>query len=118
MSVVTPQDIRAAADTLSQFTSYLRDAPDLAEALSLAEPLLDEDTGIPVQLGDTLRALARVLESHLGPSCPPRIFHLVNDLREAGWAQSDQHMLHYVLDAVSTQLAAAPSAPPKCDRCR
>ncbi|MGW2051633.1 hypothetical protein ACWCPF_41850 [Streptomyces sp. NPDC001858] len=40
------------------------------QALALVEPLLDGYTGLPVQLADTLRALARAIQEH--PDTPRR----------------------------------------------
>ncbi len=64
MTPLTPETIRAATETLSLLTDYLRENPDPEEAFALAEPLLDEYTGLPVQFADTLRALARALQDH------------------------------------------------------
>ncbi|MET8218765.1 hypothetical protein [Streptomyces hirsutus] len=98
MPAPTPSDIHAAAQTLARLTEYLRENPEPAEALGLIEPLLDEYTGVPVQLADALRALARVVQEH--PATPHTIETdlLVQELRSAAWEQADQHTLHYALD--------------------
>ncbi|MGW3009589.1 hypothetical protein ACWC9R_12235 [Streptomyces sp. NPDC001219] len=100
MPAPTAGAIRAATDTLSQLTEHLRQDTGLDEALALMEPLLDEYTGLPIQLGDTLRALARVVLAH--PDIPNRAaaHALVEDLRTAAWEQTDQHTLHYTLDSL------------------
>ncbi|MEV5506548.1 hypothetical protein [Streptomyces orinoci] len=117
MPALTPDTIRTATETLCDLTAYLREEPDLDEALALVEPLLDEYTGIPIQLGDTLRALARVVQSH--PSTPrtAEVALLIQELRDAAWEQTDQYHLHYVLDNLRRLYAQAPPAP-GCCRCR
>ncbi|MFI9755734.1 hypothetical protein [Streptomyces collinus] len=109
MPAPTPDAIRTAADTLSDLTDYLRDAPDAAEALALVEPLLDEYTGVPVQLADTLRALARAVQDHPTALGSPETDLLIAALRTAAWEQADQHVLHYVLDNLRSRFGSAPS---------
>ncbi|CAM5570194.1 hypothetical protein [Streptomyces aurantiogriseus] len=118
MPALTPDDIHAATETLSRLTDYLRDDPDPSEALALVEPLLDEYTGIPVQLGDTLRALARAVVDHPDTLRSPNLHGLVDELRTAAWEQTDQHTLHYVLDDLRTLLANNSPNMPECSRCR
>ncbi|WSQ12895.1 hypothetical protein OG604_36855 [Streptomyces sp. NBC_01231] len=119
MPALTPDDIHAATATLSRLTEYLRDDnPDPSEALALVEPLLDEYTGIPVQLGDTLRALARAVLDHPDTPRTPGLHLLVAELRTAAWEQSDQHTLHYALDDLRTLLTRAPAHTPEGCQCR
>ncbi|MFK0121165.1 hypothetical protein [Streptomyces sp. NPDC090994] len=124
MPDLTVNDIHHATETLSKLTEHLRDAPDPVEALALVEPLLDEYTGLPVQFGDTLRALARVIADHPDTPRAPALRLLVAELRSAAWEQSDQHALHYVLDDLRSLLAepecsGADGCPtPECCRCR
>ncbi|MGC0342712.1 hypothetical protein [Streptomyces sp. SLBN-8D4] len=98
MLALTPQSIRTATETLSDLTDYLRESPDPVEALALVEPLLDEYTGLPVQLADTLRALARAVQEHPDTPRTAQVDLLITELRTAAWEQTDQHTLHYVLD--------------------
>ncbi|MER6566961.1 hypothetical protein ABT288_12380 [Streptomyces sp. NPDC001093] len=116
MPVVTADDVRTATDTLSRLTEYLRDAPDPGQALTLMEPLLDEYTGLPIQLGDTLRAFARAVLDHPETPHGPALHTLVAELRTAAWQQTDQYDLHYTLDELRSLLAAAPG-PERCS-CR
>lgn len=109
MPAPTVDDIRTATETLSRLTEHLRDAPDLDEAITLMEPLLDEYTGLPVQLGDTLRAFARTVLTDLDTPNRTFVHTLVEDLRAAAWEQTDQHTLHYTLDNLRTVLGSAPS---------
>lgn len=104
----TPDDIRDAAETLSQLTAYLRGNPNLHTALALMEPLLDEYTGLPIQLGDVLRAFARAVTNSPAPRSAD--FHaLIADLRTAAWEQTEQHTLHYALDEVRALLHQEPT---------
>ncbi|MFF0509078.1 hypothetical protein ACFYUH_36585 [Streptomyces fimicarius] len=98
MPAPTPDTIRTLTETLADLTDYLRENPDLDEALALVEPLLDEYTGLPVQFADTLRALARAVQEHPDVPRTAQVDLLVAELRTAAWKQADQHALHYVLD--------------------
>ncbi|MGX4693725.1 hypothetical protein [Streptomyces sp. JNUCC 63] len=118
MTALTPDTIRATADTLSHLTEYLRQDPDPAEALALVEPLLDEYTGLPVQLADALRALARAVQNHPDTPRTAAVDLLLQELRTAAWEQADQHTLHYVLDDLRALYANAPTSTPRCGRCR
>ncbi len=112
MPALTPDTIRTATETLSDLTDYLRGNPDPVEALALIQPLLDEYTGLPVQLADTLRALARALQDHLDVPRTAQVDLLIAELRTGAWEQADQHTLHYVLDDLRDLYAKTPS--PTC----
>jgi CTP:molybdopterin cytidylyltransferase MocA len=124
MPALTPDAVRTATETLTRLTEHLRENPDPDEALALVEPLLDEYTGIPVQLGDTLRALARAVAGHPDTPRTPALHLLVSELRTAAWEQTDQHALHYTVDGLRALLAngcpGADGCPrtPECCRCR
>ncbi|CAM5445142.1 hypothetical protein SHIRM173S_00295 [Streptomyces hirsutus] len=107
----------APAQTLARLTEYLRENPEPAEALGLIEPLLDEYTGVPVQLADALRALARAVQEH--PAIPHTIETdlLIQELRTAAWEQADQHTLHYVLDDLRGLYRKALETLPECGPC-
>ncbi|BCM71247.1 hypothetical protein EASAB2608_06581 [Streptomyces sp. EAS-AB2608] len=119
MPDLTPDTIHAATETLSRLTAYLRNDPDPDQALALVEPLLDEYTGLPVQLADTLRALARTVHHHR-PDTPhsKEVDLLLRELRTAAWEQSDQHTLHYVLDDLRSLYARKSPSEPGCGSCR
>ncbi|MEU6243990.1 hypothetical protein [Streptomyces sp. NPDC047024] len=102
MPALTPDTIRPVTEALTELTDYLRESPDPAEALSLVEPLLDEYTGLPIQLADILRALARTVQNHPGVRRTAAGNRLIAELRAAAWEQADQHSLHYVLDGLRT----------------
>lgn len=115
MPALTPDAIRTATETLSHLTDYLRESPDHEEALALVEPLFDEYTGLPVQLADILRALARAVQDHPDTPRTARVDLLITELRTAAWEQADQHALHYVLDDLrSLSGADAPDDPGRC----
>ncbi|MFH8591535.1 hypothetical protein [Streptomyces rimosus] len=118
MPALTPDAIHTATETLSRLTDYLRDSPDPQQALALVEPLLDEYTGLPVQLADALRALARAVQEH--PDTPRSLEAdlLVMELRTAAWQQADQHTLHYVLDDLRALHASACGTEAECGPCR
>ncbi|MGY5079255.1 hypothetical protein [Streptomyces sp. bgisy084] len=109
MPAPTPDDVRCAAETLSHLTEHLREDPDLDEAIALMEPLLDEYTGLPMQIGDLLRALARAALAHPGIPNRTAVYALVDDLRTAAWEQTDQHTLQYTLDKLRALARSAPS---------
>ncbi|MFF3501138.1 hypothetical protein [Streptomyces sp. NPDC003247] len=118
MSDLTVNDIHHVTETLSRLTEFLREVPDPGEALALVEPLLDEYTGVPVQLGDTLRALARAIAAHPDTPRTPALHLLVAELRTAAWEQTDQHTLHYALDELRSFLMNGSSDTPERCRCR
>ncbi|OIJ84997.1 hypothetical protein [Streptomyces colonosanans] len=119
MPDLTPDAIHAATETLTRLTEYLREEPDPADALALVEPLLDEYTGIPIQLADTLRALARTLLEHRPDTVAAHeVQPLVERLRAAAWEQTDQYMLHYVLDDLRALYTRTAPSDPGCGSCR
>ncbi|KUM99915.1 hypothetical protein AQI95_35965 [Streptomyces yokosukanensis] len=118
MPALTPDTIHAAAETLADLTDYLREDPDPAVALALVEPLLDEYTGIPVQLADTLRALARTVKEHPATPRTTDVDLLIEELRTAAREQADQHTLHYVLDDLRALYATPQARTPGCGRCQ
>ncbi|MFJ8248486.1 hypothetical protein [Streptomyces sp. NPDC094466] len=118
MPALTPDTIRTLTETLADLTDYLRENPDLDEALALAEPLLDEYTGLPVQFADTLRALARAVQEHPDVPRTAQVDLLVTELRTAAWEQADQHTLHYVLDDLRDLDGGSLAGEPGCCRCR
>ncbi|WP_229859871.1 hypothetical protein [Streptomyces poonensis] len=106
--MLTANDVRTATDILSRLTEYLRDTPDPGQVLTLMEPLLDEYTGLPIQLGDTLRAFARAVLDHPDTPHSAALHTLIAELRTAAWQQTDQYDLHYTLDELKALLATAP----------
>ncbi|MEU2145126.1 MULTISPECIES: hypothetical protein [Streptomyces albovinaceus subgroup] len=118
MPSLTPDTIRALTETLADLIDYLRENPDLDEALALVEPLLDEYTGLPVQFADTLRALARAIQEHPDVPRTAQVDLLVAELCTAAWEQADQHTLHYVLDDLRDLYDGSVAREPGRCRCR
>ncbi|MET8561309.1 hypothetical protein ABZV75_12220 [Streptomyces flaveolus] len=118
MPALTPDTIRTLTETLADLTDYLRENPEPAEALALVEPLLDEYTGLPVQLADTLRALARAVQEHPDTPRSAQVDLLIAELRTAAWEQTDQHTLHYVVDDLRHLYGSAATGEPGCCWCR
>ncbi|AXG80756.1 hypothetical protein [Streptomyces paludis] len=109
-----PDTIRTLTETLSDLAHYLRESPDPVEALALVEPLLDEYTGLPVQLADILRALARAVQDHSDTPRNSQAKPLITELRTAAWEQTDQHTLHYILDDLRDLYSSAAASEPGC----
>ncbi|MFJ5265526.1 hypothetical protein ACIQAC_34170 [Streptomyces sp. NPDC088387] len=118
MPALTSDTIRTATETLSDLTDYVREKPDPVTALALVEPLLDEYTGLPVQLADTLRALARAVQEHPDTPRTAQTDRLITELRTAARHQTDQHALHYVPDDLRDLYGDAPASGPEQSRCR
>ncbi|MFJ7969473.1 hypothetical protein [Streptomyces sp. NPDC096324] len=74
-------------ETLSDLTDHLCENPDPVEVRALIEPLLDEYTGLPVRLADTLCSLARAVQEHPDTSCPAQVDLLITELRTAASEQ-------------------------------
>ncbi|MEV4449530.1 hypothetical protein [Streptomyces mirabilis] len=117
MPALTPDTIRTLTETLSDLTEHLRESPDPVAVLALVEPLLDEYTGLPVQLADTLRALARAVQEHPDTPRTAQVDLLITELRTAAWEQTDQHTLHYVLDDLRDLYGRAAASEQGCGRC-
>ncbi|MEU3963283.1 hypothetical protein AB0F42_26320 [Streptomyces buecherae] len=114
---LTPDSLRTLTETLSDLTDYLRAGPDPAQALALFAPLVDEDTGLPIQLGDALCALARLLQDHPHAPSPIQV-NLIAELRIAARELADQHVLHYVLDDLRGLYGKAAASEPRRCQCR
>ncbi|MEU4486684.1 hypothetical protein AB0H94_17655 [Streptomyces purpurascens] len=118
MPALTPDNIHALTETLADLTDYLRENPDPAQALALVEPLLDEYTGLPVQLADVLRALARAVQEHPDTPRTAQGDLLISELRTAAWELADQHTLHHVLDELRNLYGSTAGSEPGCCQCR
>ncbi|MFF3412551.1 hypothetical protein ACFYW8_41740 [Streptomyces sp. NPDC002742] len=118
MPALTLDTIHTAPEALSDFTDYLRENPDPQEALALVEPLLDEYTGMPVPIADTLRALARVVQEHPNTPRTAQVGARITKLRLAASEQADQHTLHYVLEDLRDLYGSASASEKGCGRCR
>ncbi|MBC3987531.1 hypothetical protein H8N00_01115 [Streptomyces sp. AC563] len=114
----TSDSLRTLTETLSDLTDYLRAGPDPAQALALLAPLVDEDTGLPIQLADILCALARLLQDHPRVPSTTQVNDLIAELRTAARELADQHVLHYALDDLRALYGRAVVSEPRCRQCR
>ncbi|AIA06645.1 hypothetical protein [Streptomyces noursei] len=111
-TVVPSHDqVAQATDTLAQVKEYLRTEPPVADMLPLLAPLLDEDTGVAILLGDILRAAARIVATQSPYPYSDVVRHFIDDLRYAAWDATDLHTLHWNVHHLSTQIADTTDAP-------
>ncbi|AXG80755.1 hypothetical protein [Streptomyces paludis] len=109
----SPYQVARATDTLEQVKRYLRANPPLADALPLLAPLLDEDTGVPLLLGDILREAARLISQQTGHPADDEVRQIIDGLRTAAQEATDWHILHWDVQRLSRhfpQTAEEPSA--------
>ncbi|MEW1723847.1 hypothetical protein [Streptomyces sp. NPDC093109] len=100
-TTTSPHQIAQATNTLEQVKRYLRANPPLADALPLLAPLLDEDTGVPILLGDILREAARLVSQQAGHPADDEVRQIVDGLREAAQEATDWHVLHWDVQRLS-----------------
>ncbi|MFF5090358.1 hypothetical protein [Streptomyces niveus] len=103
--------ISQATNTLEQLKHYLRDEPPLTNALPLLTPLLDENTGAPILLGDILRAAARIVSRQTTVPWTDETRDIISTLREAAQEITDQHALHWDIERLNAQLNHAQQPP-------
>ncbi|MFD4118644.1 hypothetical protein ACFWSJ_35050 [Streptomyces niveus] len=93
--------ITEATSTLDQLRHYLRSEPPAADALPLLAPLLDENTRVPILLGDVVRATARIVSRQAAVPWTAETRDIVSTLREAGQEITDWHILHWDIQRLS-----------------
>ncbi|MFF3640359.1 hypothetical protein [Streptomyces sp. NPDC002564] len=96
-SAPSADDVAQATATLTQIQNYLHTDPSVADLLPLLTELLDEDTGVPILLGDILRNAARLVaqEAKEEKEESDKIHLIVAGLREAAQDATDWHVLHW-----------------------
>ncbi|MFE4017967.1 hypothetical protein ACFXPZ_11220 [Streptomyces sp. NPDC059101] len=94
-SAPSPGQITQATGTLAQVKHYLRTDPAAADVLPLLAPLLDEDTGVPILLGDVLRSAARLVAQQAPQPLTDETRRIIEGLREAAQDLTDWHILHW-----------------------
>ncbi|CAL2073600.1 conserved protein of unknown function [Streptomyces murinus] len=94
-STLLPDQVVQATGTLAEVKEYLRAGPPVAETLPLLAPLLDEYTGVPMLLGDILRAAARLVSEQADRPAPDEIRQIIDGLRKAAQESTDWHTLHW-----------------------
>ncbi|MEV8426422.1 hypothetical protein [Streptomyces niveus] len=95
--------IAEATNTLDQLKHYLRNDPPAADALPLLVPLLNENTGVPMLLGDILRAAARIVSRQAAVPWTDETRDIISTLREAAQEITDWHILHRGIQRLSSQ---------------
>lgn len=98
--------IRQATDTLAELKNYFRTRPSLDQALPLLTCLLDEDEGVPILLGDILRASTHIVSEHFGHPRSDAVRQAVEAFRAAAQEATDWHVLHWDVRRLRTQFDA------------
>ena len=101
-----PLRIRQATHTLAELKNYFRTHPSLDQALPLLSCLLDEDEGIPILLGDILRASTHIVNQHFDHPRSDAVRQAVEALRAAAQEATDWHVLHWDVQRLQTQVGA------------
>lgn len=100
--------ISEAMGTLEQLKHYLRDEPPLTDALPLLTPLLHENTGAPILLGDILRAAARVITQQAAHHpMDDETRQITHELREAAQEITEWHALHWDIQRLNNTFRQA-----------
>lgn len=110
-STPSSDQIAQATATLTQFKEYLRTNPPVADILPLLARLLDEDTGVPILLGDVLRSAARLVSQQAAIPKTDEIRLIIDGLRDAAQEATDWHVLHWDVQRLSGH-AFEPAGPP------
>ncbi|MCF3178695.1 hypothetical protein IPZ70_01835 [Streptomyces polychromogenes] len=105
----SPKKIEQAVDMFLELRDFLRGEPPAEDVLTLLEPLLDEDDGIPMLLSDVLRASARAIATHTEPYSSD-VSSLVTTLREAATEIMQWHSLHWEVRSLARAIASTPGA--------
>ncbi|KMS74097.1 hypothetical protein ACM01_15865 [Streptomyces viridochromogenes] len=110
-SVPSDDQVAQATATLAQVRNYLRTDPPVSEVLPLLAGLLDEDTGVPILLGDILRSAARLVAQQTASPETDEIRLTINGLRQAAQEATDWHVLHWDVQRLNGH-AFEPAGPP------
>ncbi|MFD9441256.1 hypothetical protein ACFWBR_24760 [Streptomyces sp. NPDC060006] len=103
--------IAQATATLTQLKDYLRTHPPVSDVQPLLARLVDEDTGVPILLGDVLRSAARLVSQQAVSPKTDEIRLIIDGLRDAAKEATDWHTLHWGMQRLSGH-AFAPAGPP------
>ncbi|AJC55079.1 hypothetical protein [Streptomyces sp. 769] len=109
---LTPDRVRLATRTLADLAAYLRTGPSLADTLPLLVSVLHETDGIPVVLGDILRASARIVTEQATLPLSEESRQAVGAFREAAQDVTDWHVLHWDVQRLYDQFSARPADTP------
>ncbi|MEV8125402.1 hypothetical protein AB0P07_15070 [Streptomyces sp. NPDC085944] len=93
-STPSADDVAQATAALAQVQKYLHTDPSVADVLPLLAVLLDQDTGVPILLGDILRSAAHLV-AQVTKADSNEIRLIVAGLREAAQEATGWHVLHW-----------------------
>ncbi|HBF85285.1 MAG TPA: hypothetical protein DD420_36775 [Streptomyces sp.] len=110
-SVPSTDQVAQATATLAQAKDYLRTHPPVSDVLPLLAGLLDEDTGVPILLGDVLRSAARLIAQQTSAETD-EIRLIITGLREAAQEATDWHVLHWDVQRLRGYTSEAAGPPP------
>ncbi|MFE4331419.1 hypothetical protein ACFRQM_18925 [Streptomyces sp. NPDC056831] len=96
-----PDQVRKTSRTLVELATYLRTYPPVEKAVPLLVPLLDEDSGAPILLGDILRSAARLVSQQAARPMADETRQIIDSLREAAQEITDWHVLHWDVQRLS-----------------
>ncbi|WP_069629581.1 hypothetical protein [Streptomyces niveus] len=100
--------ISQATNTLDQLKHYLRAEPPVPDTLPLLTPLLDENTGVPILLGDILRDAARVVTQRAANHpMDDDVRQIILGLREAAREITEWHALHWDIQRLNSTFPQA-----------
>ncbi|MEU3499935.1 hypothetical protein ABZ726_03890 [Streptomyces hundungensis] len=99
----TPDQVRQATGTLADLAAYLRTHPPLGDVLPLLVPLLDEDDGVPILLGEALRCTGHLIGRQAEFPMPDTTRQIMESFREASQEFTDWHILHWDVQRLNTQ---------------
>ncbi|MBM7167029.1 hypothetical protein JQK87_01040 [Streptomyces sp. G44] len=102
----TSGQIRQATSTLADLATYLRTHPPLEDVLPLLAPLLDEDDGVPIQLGNILRCSEHLIGQQAAFPLSDELRLSTEAFREAAQEATDWHVLHWDVQRLRTQTGA------------
>ncbi|MFD4476414.1 hypothetical protein ACFWPU_09920 [Streptomyces sp. NPDC058471] len=99
----TPDQIRQATSTLADLAAYLRTHPPLDDVLPLLAPLLDEDDGVPILLGNALRCTEHLIGQQAAFPVSDETRLTMEAFREAAQEATDWHVLHWDVQRLRTR---------------
>ncbi|MGW2721060.1 hypothetical protein [Streptomyces sp. NPDC001492] len=111
-SAPSDDQVARATATLAQVKDYLRTGPPVSDVLPLLAGLLDEDTGVPILLGDVLRSAARLVAQQAAYPQTDEIRLIIAGLRDAAQEATDWHVLHWDVQRLREQFGTT-TAPPR-----
>ncbi|MET9556802.1 hypothetical protein [Streptomyces sp. NPDC006645] len=100
--------MQQATRILADLVTHLREEPPLPDALPLLAPLLHQDTGVPILLGDILRNAARVVtQQAANHSMDDDVRQIILGLREAAREITEWHALHWDIQRLNSTFPQA-----------